>query len=163
MAAASAIAVAVAGSMLLIMLQGVYLGRGDIRSFTKSETTPRVLLAIIALAIVGLSAENVASPIWAYSAAFAVAACLGIRLALTDGSPLRPRLGLLGKLFGYGAAFALNLFLITLCSRVSMFIISHNFDATHAGRFFAAIRINDIVLEAATAVGLVVFSKAVKE
>jgi len=161
--AIGAIGVGVFSTMLLMMLQGVYLGRGDIRAFSSSETTPRVILAVLTVVIVATSQVSISTAMWSYSTAFAAAACLAFVLARKDKTPLTARPERLGKLFGYGAAFSINLFLITLCSRISMFMLEHEFGAAHAGNFFAAIRVNDIVLEAATAFGLVVFSKAVKD
>ncbi|WP_187775830.1 lipopolysaccharide biosynthesis protein [Luteimonas suaedae] len=162
-ASGGAIFVGVAGTMLVMLLQGVFLGRGDIRAFSATEALPRALLALFALLLAATAATTILSAIWAYALAFALAAPVAARLALRGVSGLRPKLGRLKGLIGYGIPFAFNLFLVTLCSRLSMFVIEHHFDAAAAGLFFAAVRVNEIVLEAATAFGLVVFSRSVRD
>lgn len=160
--AASTILAGVAGTMLVMMLQGVFLGRGNIPAFSATETLPRVLLAVFAFLLAALSIASITNALWAYALSFLLAMPMAIFFALRIDKKLQPQLAALPTLIGYGVAFAFNLFLVTLCSRLSMFIIERYFDAAAAGRFFAAARVNDIFLEAATAFGLVVFSKSVQ-
>lgn len=158
----TAIFVGVASTMLIMMLQGVLLGRGEIRSFSTTETLPRVVLTTLAvvLAVTGLASAS--NAIWSQAISFAVIVPLAIVLARRNAHPLRIRFERLPSLVTYGIAFALNLFLITLCARISMFVIERVSDASNAGRFFAAVRVSDIALEAAAALGLVVFSRSVQ-
>ena len=158
-----AIFVGVAGTMLLMVLQGVLLGRGDIRAFSVTETIPRVLLAMFALLMAVTATTSILSAIWAYALTFALTIPLAIQLALRGVLGFRPNLGRLKGLVGYGIVFATNLFLLMLGSRLSMFVIEHHLDAAAAGLFFAAVRVNEIVLEAATAVGLALFSRSVRD
>lgn len=162
-ASGGAIFVGVAGAMAIMMLQGVFLGRGDIRAFGITEALPRVLLALFVLLLAATAATTLSSAVWAYALGFAIAVPVAFRFALRGVADLRPRPGRLKGLVGYGIAFAFNLFLVTLCSRLSMFVIGHHFDAAAAGIFFAAARVNEIVLEGATAFGLAVFSKSVRD
>lgn len=160
--AGAAIALGVAGAMLVMLVQGIFLGRGEVRRFSSTETLPRVMLAVFAALLALFGMVTLANALWAFALGFAATIPLALWLALNDSGPLRPRLGALPGMLGYGLAFAFNLFLITLCSRLSMFVIEQVHGAAAAGQFFAAVRVNEIFLEAATAFGLVLFSDSAR-
>lgn len=157
-----AMLVGIAGTMLVMMLQGVLLGRGKIKAFSATETLPRVVLALAAVVLALTAWATAINAVWAHALSFAVVAPVALVLANRGGGRISLRLDRIPSLVSYGAVFALNLFLITLCARLSMFVIERLYDSAEAGRFFAAVRVNDIVLEAAAALGLVVFSRSVR-
>lgn len=159
---AAAILMAVAAAMLITMLQGVFLGRGQISDFSRTETVPRALLAVFVVALMAICLLNIGSAVWSQSISFAIGACFAVSLAMRDSGKLAVKIGRLRPLIAYGFIFSANLFLITLCSRLSMFIIESESGPADAGIFFAAVRVNEIFLEVATALGLAVFSKTVR-
>ncbi|WP_083852400.1 oligosaccharide flippase family protein [Pseudoxanthomonas sp. GW2] len=162
LSSATAIAVGVGCTMLVMMLQGLLLAGGQIKQFSTTETLPRALLAAFSVGLAALGLATAETAVWAHSLSFALTIPVALSLGGITLPQLRVRIDRLPSLIGYGVGFALNLFLITLCARVSMFIIEPTHGAASAGNFFAAARINDIVLEAATALGLAVFSRSVR-
>lgn len=152
----------VAAAILIMLLQGVPLGQGRIRAFTTTDTTPRTALMVIAtiLAVTGLM--TLTSALWAQAVGYLIAIPSALWFALRGGGAFRTRFSLLPSMLKYGAVFAVNLFLITLCTRISMFFIQSSIGDAAAGQFYAASRVNEIFLEAATALGMVLFSNAAR-
>lgn len=157
------IVVGVAGTMYLTLAQGTYLGRGRIRDFSITETMPRLALLLFVVILVGTGSITLSSALWAHVGGFCIALPVVAYLAWKGAGKLGTRFDLIGPMLGYGLVFAINLFLITLCTRVSIFIIEHHSGAELAGQFFAAARVNEIFLEAATAFGMVLFSNAARQ
>ena len=153
----------VAGAVFLMLIQGNYLGRGRIASFTVSESLPRLLLLIGIVAMASMGSLTLSSALWTHVGAFALVIPVAAWLAMRHAGRLRIRIDRMGPMLSYGLIFALNLFLITLGSRLAIFVIEFHTGAAEAGRFFAAVRVNEIFLEVATAVGMVVFSHAARE
>jgi O-antigen/teichoic acid export membrane protein len=152
----------VSGTMLVMMLQGIYLGRGEVNAFSATETLPRLVLAAAAAIMALFGWITFSSALWVQSMTYVLTVPVALWLALRHAKTFRLRIAMLPGMVHYGIAFAINLFLVTLCARVSMFVIEHYAGAAEAGRFFAALRINEIFVEAATAFGLVLFSHAVR-
>lgn len=159
----SIILIGVGSCLMVNLIQGIYLGLGRITSFSVTEVSPRVIFFIIVLAIsLSSSTISLSQSLWAYvigfAAVFPVALWSVTRISTFRAVPLMR----VPAMLRYGIVFAGNLFLITLCSRLSMFIVETYHGAEDAGQFFAAIRIMELFLESATAVGMVVFSNAVR-
>jgi O-antigen/teichoic acid export membrane protein len=157
------ILVGVAGTMLLTLIQGAYLGRGKLSAFTLSESLPRVLLLLAVVLLVLIGGTSLSSALWAHVGSFVMVIPLAVFLACKGAGSIGIRFDLFRPMLGYGLIFALNLFLITLGSRLAIFIIEHHVGAAEAGKFFAAVRVHEIFLEAATAVGMVLFSNAARQ
>ncbi len=152
----------VACSILHALLQGVFLGKGVIWVFSLSETIPRVSLMVGVIGLALFSAVTLQNALLVQVLGYALALPLMIYLSLRATQGLRIKLSRIIPLVRYGAIFAFNLFLVTLCSRLSMFVIEAYDGADAAGQFFAAVRVNEIFLEVTTAVGLVLFSHAAR-
>ncbi|WP_338608850.1 oligosaccharide flippase family protein [Pelagibacterium nitratireducens] len=157
------IVLGVAATMFVMLIQGVYLGRGDINAFSFSETLPRIALMIFAAGLALTASVTLFTALWAHVGGFVLAVPVALWLALRGAGKPLPRLDRLGGMLGYGLIFAFNLFVITLCSRISMFVIENYWGAEAAGQFFAAVRVNEIFLQAATALGMVLFSNAARQ
>ncbi|WP_460359412.1 oligosaccharide flippase family protein, partial [Mycobacterium sp. ZZG] len=154
---------AVAGSLLIVLMQGIFLGRGEIRIFALSETTPGVVLSAFTIALALVSSVTLSTALWAYSASFLVAAPIMVRLAVKGVGRLRINFRKLGRSVAFGIVYAVNLVLTTISARLSMFVIEHYIGPAPAGQFFAAIRLNEMILEAATVAGVVLFSNAARQ
>lgn len=161
--AACIIFVGVAASLLVMLLQGINLGRGDIRAFAVSESVPRVALMVLSIVLALFGTITLESSLWAFGGGFTIAAPLVLWLALSGTGRMRASFRRLGQTVRYGLIFAFNLLLITVCARLSMFVIERYAGASAAGEFFAAVRVNEIFLEAASTVGMVLFSSAARQ
>lgn len=152
-----------AGLILITLLQGVHLGRGDIRAFTLGDTLPRVFL-LAGIAVLAFSRfMTLESSLWAQAICYLLTVPVALWFATrSNTAAYRPEIGRVPGMLRYGIFFALNLFLITLCSRLSMFVIQYFDGADAAGQFYAAVRVNEIFLEASTALSMVVFSRTAR-
>lgn len=157
------ITISVVASLLIILMQGIFLGRGDIRAFAMSETAPRVVLTALTVILVFTAGISLSTSLWAYCASFAIAAPVILWLALKGSRPLAVSYRGLGRTLRYGIITAVNLVLVTVCARLSMFVIERYRGPAEAGQFYAAVRVNEIVLEVATVVGVVLFSNAARQ
>ncbi len=161
--AAALIAVGVAALLLIILMQGIFLGIGNIRVYALSETAPRVALMLFVIMLIPTAGVALESALWAYNGGLAVAAIIVFFLAVRGAGRLRANFRQLGRTLRFGMTNALNLLLVTFNASISIFVIEHFSDAGAAGQFFAATRVNEIVLEAATVVGMVLFSNAARQ
>ncbi|MEH6793169.1 MAG: oligosaccharide flippase family protein [Rhodococcus sp. (in: high G+C Gram-positive bacteria)] len=156
------IAAGVFSALSMSLLQGIFLGTGDIRSFTISEALPHVLVSISILFLFAYSAVTFNLSLWVQSVAGVVAFPVLFALASWRAGRLRIRFDRLFAMFKYGAVFAFNLFAIMLSYRISMFIIQYFEGSEPAGQYFAAVRVNEIFLEIASALGMVLFSHSAR-
>lgn len=158
----AALALAAAGVLFTVLVQGVFLGRGEIRSFSLADAGPRVLQStfIAVLWLTGLL--TVATAVWSFALGFLLLVPVVAWLALKGASPLRLQLDEAPGMIRHGLVFAASMFLIALQGRVGVFWLSAVDGPEAAGQFFAAQRATEIVLELATAVGLVLFSEATR-
>jgi O-antigen/teichoic acid export membrane protein len=157
------IVVGVAASLLVNLLQGVNLGRGEIPAFSLTENLPRTLLMVGTILLALFGALNLFSALWAQILGFVATLPVALWLATRKTGWGRPQIRQLPSMVAYGSIFALNLFLLMLSARLSMFVIENVQGAESAGQFFAAVRVNEIFLEVATALGMVLFSNAARQ
>lgn len=150
------------GSLLLMLLQGIFLGKGAIGSFTLSESVPRLVLLAGAFALGLLGVLTLTNALWLQVVTFFLPMPLVLYWSIKNGGQIRTAFRHLPTMVRFGVIVALNLFMITFCARISMFIIERVMDADAAGQFFAAIRVTEILLDVATAVGLVLFSRTTR-
>jgi len=160
MGASSSIAllIATATILLLTLLQGVFLGRGQIAYYSTSDAGPRVAQSIFVALLWLTGTLTLASAVWSFTAGFLLLTPLLLWVALKN---VRVPLGAVRQapdMIRHGFLFALSVFLVTLQGRVGVFFLHGAHGATDAGQFFAAQRANEIFLELASAVGLVLFS-----
>lgn len=156
--AAALIVVGVAAAMFLMLIQGTFLGSGQIGAFTASESIPRVVLLLGVIVLGWTGSVTLSAALWAHVGGFALVAPIGLWLASRKAGKLAVRFDNFVPMLRYGFFFAVNLFFITLCSRLAMYIIEREIGASAAGQFFAAARIYEILLEVAGALGMVLFS-----
>jgi O-antigen/teichoic acid export membrane protein len=156
------ISITVAGALLISLLQGTSLGRGQMGAFTVGENLPRTALMVGVLVMLLGGHVTIESALWAQAAGFAITLPVVLWFALRGTGRLGVRFRPLPAMVGYGGIFAINLFLLMLGARLSMFILEATHGAAEAGRFFAAVRVNEILLEVAAALGMVLFSSAAR-
>lgn len=152
------IVLALFGAMLLMMVQGIALGHGDINAFAWGEAIPRLVLlvGVVIFGLVGLL--TLSNSLWVQAATYLAPLPLLVYLGLKHGSRIGLAFRRLLPMIRFGVVVAFNMFMVLLCTRVSMFALERLIDADASGQFFAAIRVTEIFLDIATAVGLVLFS-----
>ncbi|WP_062466017.1 lipopolysaccharide biosynthesis protein [Demequina maris] len=158
------VAVGVLGTLLLTLLQGVQLGRGDINGYSISDATPRIVLMIAVVAawlIFGGLTLN--QSLWFYAVSFLVAVPVAAMYSWRGGGRPAVAWGSLAPMLRYGVIFAVNLSLLLLVGRLAVFVVGHFMGAEAAGQFYAAVRVSEMALEIATALAMVVFSDTVNE
>ena len=147
------------GVVLASLCQGIFLGRGQIGIFNLIDIFPRLILLLGVLVLSVLGWAGIGEQSWLFAASFVTTAVLGIVLARpAEGERITASFRVLWQLVRQGWPFALALFLILLNARVSIFILSLQLDQAAAGQYFAALRFNDLLLQGAASVGLVLFS-----
>lgn len=157
-----ALVVSISAALIIDLLQGVNLGQGRIREFASVENLPKTLLMLGVLALAALGVASLDNVLWAHAGGLLLAVPVLGWLALRRAGRMRIRFRAIIPMVGYGVIFALNLFFLMLGARISMFIIEANFGSAAAGRFFAASRVSEILLEVATAAGMVLFANAAR-
>lgn len=154
--------IGVVGTMGLLLFQGVHLGVGHITRFSLSEAVPPLVLLAAVLGMLISGGVTLSSAIASYSLGFFVVAVFWFSISVKKLQVFRPREVNLWPMLKYGLLFAINLSLITVAPRVSMFILEENHGASAAGQFYGAVRITEMFLEVTAALAMVLFSDAAR-
>ena len=157
-----AICVAVAATLLITLLQGVFLGRGEMGNFGISDTGPRIVLSALAVTLAVAGQISLRSALWIFAASFALTAPLVVWLSVRHAAPFKFRPAAIQPMVRYGLLFAVSMFLIALNTRIGLFVVQDQVGTNVAGLFFAGQRINELFLEFATVVGLALFSRTAR-
>lgn len=155
--AAVAIVVAVAGVVWCNFAQGLFLGQGDLRKFALADVAPRILTTLFVVLLAVTAALTLVTALWAYAIGLIGIALVTQAIIFGRLKPARPRREDFPLLWT-GLGYAASAFLITLQTRVGLAFLAGRADASEIGYFVAAQRGSEIFLEAASAVGLVLFS-----
>ena len=143
--------------------QGVFLGRGDLARLNRSELISR---AVVLLGTGGLWATgrlDLAGAVWALLAAHTAAALYllwQVRAAFRPATLFQP--ALVGRMFRYGAELWIATLLLILLGRIGLWIVSWQLGEDALGLYFGSQRLGEILVEVATAVGIVIFSYGVR-
>jgi O-antigen/teichoic acid export membrane protein len=153
------------GAVTISFMQGVNLGRGRLGVFNVTEivlqsVSSLIILGLFLLSLIGALELDLSLAIWSLVAGFVTAGAFSLMRTL-PGSPSRTEdpfvLGMLSSLLSYGWIYAFVLLLLTVNSRLAVFLIATS-DPAAAGQYFVAQRLSEAFLEIASAVGLVLFS-----
>jgi O-antigen/teichoic acid export membrane protein len=153
----------VAPMLCLRMGQGVFLGRGDLGRLNRSELISR---AVVLAGTVGLWAAgllDLAAAIWVLLAAHVAAAAYllwQVRGAVRPGTLFQPPL--VGRMVRYGGELWIAILLMILLGRIGFWVVSWRLGEDALGIYFGSQRLGEILVEVATAVGIVVFSHGVR-
>lgn len=157
-----ALGAATAAALFLTLIQSVYLGNGHIRAFAITDAGPRLLQSIFIVLLSLFGTLALITALWSFAAGFMLIVPLALWMALKEPTTLRVPVRLMPGMVRQGFLFAASMFLIAFQPRVGVFYLSATSGGAEAGEFFAAQRASEIFLEAATAVGLVLFSETVR-
>jgi len=159
---AAAALIACAAVLLLNLMQGVFLGRGEIKAFALSDSGPRVLQSALAAALWIAGILTLDTALWSFAAGFLLLAPIVLWMAARPASKLDLAVVQAPAMVRHGFLFAVSAFLVMLQGRVGVFFLSGPDGHVAAGQFFAAQRASEIFLELATAAGLVLFSETAR-
>lgn len=143
--------------------QGVFLGRGELGKLNRSELIARavVLVGTIGLWLLGLL--DLRNAVWTLLAAHGAAA---LYLLAQIAPQLRPSLlfqpRLVARMLRYGAELWIAVLLLLLLGRIGFWVVSWQLGEDALGLYFGSQRLGEILVEVATAVGLVIFSYGVR-
>ncbi|MFO1038838.1 MAG: lipopolysaccharide biosynthesis protein [Geminicoccaceae bacterium] len=143
--------------------QGVFLGRGELGKLNRSELISRAVVLLGTLGLWGLGRLDLTSALWALLAAHVSAAAYlfwqiapEVRLAKLVDVPL------LRRLFRHGLELWIALVLMILLGRIGFWIVGWQLGDDALGLYFGVQRLGEILVEVATAVGVVIFSHGVR-
>jgi O-antigen/teichoic acid export membrane protein len=153
----------VAPMLCLRMGQGVFLGRGDLGRLNRSELISR---AVVLAGTTGLwlaGRLDVDAAIWVLLLAHLSAATYllwQIRGALRPSTLFQP--AQVGQMLRYGGELWVAVLLLILLGRIGFWVVSWRLGEVALGLYFGSQRLGEILVEVATAVGIVIFSYGVR-
>ncbi|NVK20305.1 MAG: polysaccharide biosynthesis C-terminal domain-containing protein [Methylocystaceae bacterium] len=159
-----AVLLATAGALTVMIMQGVLLGLGRTTGFSLSDSLYPIVLMLTVGVLWLTGTVTFLRVLAAVVGSYCLAGLLTTMLAARGWQAIGERIAApeVFDLVRHGIAFAVNLFLITLSARVSIYIVEHLMSDAAAGQFFAGQRFNDIVTQIAMSVGMVLFSDTVR-
>ncbi|MFO1048337.1 MAG: oligosaccharide flippase family protein [Geminicoccaceae bacterium] len=153
----------VAPMLCLRIGQGVFLGRGDIARLNRSELISRAVVLTGTIGLWVLGRLTLPAAIWVLLAAHLAAA--GYLLWQIRGAlavRLLPDRALVARMLRYGAELWIAVLLLILLGRIGFWIVSWRLGEEALGLYFGSQRLGEILVEVATAVGIVIFSYGVR-
>ena len=149
--------------LLLRMGQGIFLGRGNLKALNQSELISRAVMLLGSLGLWATGRLDVATAIWTLLVAHGLAS---LYLLVQVRGEVRPRTlldpALVRRMLGHGFVFASATILMIALGRVGIWIVSDLMGPAALGRYFGVQRLGEILVEVATAVGVVIFSHGVR-
>ena len=143
--------------------QGVFLGRGDLGRLNRSELISRAVVLAGTIGLWALGLLDLATAIWVLLAAHVAAA---VYLLWQVSGAIRPATlfqpALVARMFRYGAELWIAILLLILLGRIGFWIVSWQLGEDALGIYFGSQRLGEILVEVATAVGIVIFSYGVR-
>ena len=143
--------------------QGVFLGRGDLGRLNRSELISRAVVLAGTIGLWALGLLDLAAAIWVLLAAHVAAA---VYLLWQVSGAIRPATlfqpALVARMFRYGGELWVAMLLLILLGRIGFWIVSWQLGEDALGLYFGSQRLGEILVEVATAVGIVIFSYGVR-
>lgn len=149
--------------LFMRMLQGTFLGLGQVKALNASELAARGFMLVTLLPLWALGRLDLEGALWALVAAQTLAALVLLwqlrgRLAWRD--LIRPALVL--RLIARGLPFMAGVVGLILFGRVGIWVTGAVLPADGLGHYVANLRMTELLAEIATAVGVVLFSHGVR-
>lgn len=158
--------VAAAGTAPMLFLrtgQGAFLGGGQLGKLNQSELISRVVMLGGTAGLWLLGRLDLTGAVWTLLLAHALAALyllLQIRADIAPGTLLD--LPLAGRMLRHGAVFASGIVLMILMGRIGIWLVNALMGEEALGLYFGVQRLGEMLVEVATAVGVVIFSHGVR-
>lgn len=148
------------------LVQGFFLGAGNISSFNNSEMLPKVtFLMLILLSVITLNALTLDITFISFLAANIIGAVYSLKkIGITDLKVKihRDSASDVLLLVKHGLPFSINLVLMLVIPFATVFIAKSLYGAAVAGIYFLAYKFVDIFAEISTATGMVAFSRGIR-
>lgn len=156
-------AIGTAPMLLLRMGQGIFLGQGNLKALNQSELISRAAMLLGSLGLWAGGRLDVATAIWTLLVAHALASLYLLAQVWREIS-LRTLLdpALVRRMLTHGFVFASATILMIALGRVGIWLVSDLMGPAALGRYFGVQRLGEILVEVATAVGVVIFSHGVR-
>lgn len=143
--------------------QGIFLGRGELGRLNRSELISRAVVLSGTIGLWVLGRLDLEGALWALLTAHLAAAGYLLFQVSRDLEPrLLPQPALVGRMLRHGGEFWLATLLLMLLGRIGFWIVSWRLGPEALGLYFGAQRLGEILVEVATAVGIVIFSYGVR-
>lgn len=143
--------------------QGAFLGGGQLARLNATELVSRVVLLAGTIGLYLAGTLDLAAALWVLLAAHLVAGCW---LLIQLRGDIVPRtlidVPLIRELLVRGATFAAGILLLLLMGRVGIWIVGAQLGDAALGLWFGVQRLGEMLVEVATAVGIVLFSHGVR-
>jgi O-antigen/teichoic acid export membrane protein len=153
----------VAPMLCLRMGQGVFLGRGQLGHLNRSELISRAVVLAGTGGLWAMGLLDLRAAIWVLLAAHVAAA---LYLLWQVSGSIRPvtlfQPALVGRMLRYGGELWIAVLLLILLGRIGLWIVSWQLGEDALGIYFGSQRLGEILVEVATAVGIVIFSYGVR-
>jgi O-antigen/teichoic acid export membrane protein len=153
----------VAPMLCLRMGQGVFLGRGDLGHLNRSELISRAVVLTGTAGLWVAGRLDLAAAVWVLLAAHVAAA---LYLLWQVRGAVRPatlfQTALVGRMLRYGAELWIAVLLLILLGRIGFWVVSWQLGEDALGLYFGSQRLGEILVEVATAIGIVIFSYGVR-
>jgi O-antigen/teichoic acid export membrane protein len=156
------IIIAVLCHLIIVLRQGVCLGLGEIKLFNILEILPRISMLVVIILVINFF-NTVYDNVAIASLTFGYLVSAGYAVKKTNFNLKLAKLSHCYFLFKTGFAFCLALTLILVNTNIPLYMTNYLNGVADAGQVFAALRVNDIFLELATAAGLVLFSHSARK
>lgn len=149
--------------LFLRMGEGALLGRGALGDLNRVELVSRAAMLGGTTALWALGRLDLAAAVWTLLLAHLAA---GLYLLSRIAADLRPGTlldaGLTSRMLRHGAVFAGGIILMILMGRIGIWLVSALMGAEALGLYFGVQRLGEMLVEVATAVGVVIFSHGVR-
>lgn len=143
--------------------QGIFLGRGELGRLNRSELISRAVVLGGTTGLWALGRLDLEGALWTLLAAHLAAAGYLLLQVSRDLEPRSmPQPALVGRMLRHGSEFWLATLLLMLLGRIGFWIVSWRLGDEALGLYFGAQRLGEILVEVATAVGIVIFSYGVR-
>lgn len=143
--------------------QGIFLGRGELDRLNRSELISRAVVLGGTIGLWALGRLDLEGALWALLTAHLAAAGYLLIQVSRDLEPRSlPQPALVGRMLRHGSEFWLATLLLMLLGRIGFWIVSWRLGDEALGLYFGAQRLGEILVEVATAVGIVIFSYGVR-
>ena len=143
--------------------QGIFLGRGELGRLNRSELISRAVVLGGTTGLWALGRLDLEGALWTLLAAHLAAAGYLLIQVSRDLEPRSiPQPALVGRMLRHGSEFWLATLLLMLLGRIGIWIVSWRLGDEALGLYFGAQRLGEILVEVATAVGIVIFSYGVR-
>jgi O-antigen/teichoic acid export membrane protein len=149
--------------LFLRMGEGALLGRGNLAALNRSELISRGVMLGGTAGLWALDGLDIGAAVWTLLAAHTAAGLYLLAQIRGDAAPARLLdLPLVRRLLRHGAVFAGGIVLMILMGRIGIWLVNALMGPDALGLYFGVQRLGEMLVEVATAVGMVIFSHGVR-